>query len=83
MSVPNEIISSIILQYKGKRTGFRLTLQNIFMFLFLGNGAREVLVNWRCFQLETIDAHSVPWPGMRFESRVINVMGLLVSENMR
>ena len=27
----------------GKRTGFRLTLQNIFMFLFLRNGVREVL----------------------------------------
>jgi len=80
---PNQIFPEVILQCKSNRTGLQLTCKNVFMFLFLGNGAREVPINWRCFQLETIYAHSVPWPSMRFESRVINVMGLLVSENMR
>jgi len=42
MWVPNQIFSKIILQYRGKRTGVRLTLQNIFMFFFLGNGVREI-----------------------------------------
>ena len=33
---------SALMMYKGKRAGLRLTLQNAFMFLFLGNEVREV-----------------------------------------
>ena len=37
-----------MLLYRGKRTGFRLTLQNIFIFLFLGIEAQAVpYVGWR------------------------------------
>ena len=35
-------VSSIILLYKGKHIGFRLTFQNVFIFLFLDNGAWKV-----------------------------------------
>ena len=42
MWAPNHEFVNTILQYKGKCIGFWLTLQNIFMFLFLGNGAQEV-----------------------------------------
>jgi len=83
MPAPNQIISSIILQYKGKTYWASAHSSKYFYVFVLGNGTREVPVNWRCFQLETIDAYSVPWPGMRSESRVINMMSLLVSENMR
>jgi len=41
MWLPNQIFSNIILQYRCKRTGLRLTLQNVFMFLFLGNGVQK------------------------------------------
>jgi len=48
MRLPNQISPKIILQYRSKCTGLRLTLQNIFMFLFLGNGVRVVSpVFWR------------------------------------
>ena len=52
---PTNYFSSFILQYKGKRTEFRLTLQNVFIFLFLGNGAQKSFP-WirRYFQLKTI-----------------------------
>jgi len=40
MRPPNQIISNIILQYKGMRTRLWLTFANVFMFLFLGSGAR-------------------------------------------
>ena len=42
MRAPNHKFANTILQYKDKCAGPRLTLQNIFMFLFLGNRVREV-----------------------------------------
>ena len=42
MGAPNQIFSKVILQYKGKRAELRLTLQNVFLFCFLGNEVREV-----------------------------------------
>jgi len=33
---------SALMMYKGKRAGLRLTLQNAFMFLFLGKDVQEV-----------------------------------------
>ena len=45
---PNQIFPKIILQYRGKCAGHRLSLQNIFMFLFLGNEVRNISpVTWR------------------------------------
>ena len=37
MLPPNQIFSNVILKYRGKRAGLLLTLQNVFIFLFLGN----------------------------------------------
>jgi len=42
MQVPNQIFSKVILQYRGKRAGLWLTLQNIFVLLFLGTKVHEV-----------------------------------------
>jgi len=42
MRAPNQVVPKIILQYRSKRIALRLTLQNVFMFLFLGNGAQKV-----------------------------------------
>ena len=42
MRAPNQIFSKVILLYKGKRAGLRLTLQNVFVFLFLGNEVQKV-----------------------------------------
>jgi len=39
MRAPNQIISNVILQYRDKRTEFRLTLQMFYVFI-LGNGAQ-------------------------------------------
>jgi len=57
---PNHIFPSVILQYRGKRTEFRLTFQNVFMFL--RNGARKVFPSIRrCFQQNNmLEAHSAP-----------------------
>jgi len=43
MRAPNQTFSNVILQYRGKRAKFRLTLQNIFVFLLLGNEVQEVI----------------------------------------
>ena len=48
------------------------SLFQCFMFLFLGNGAREDSPSvQRYLHLKTIVAHSVLWPGMRFELGII------------
>jgi len=42
MRLPSQIFPKIILQHRGKRTRLLLTLQNVVMFLFLGNGVWDV-----------------------------------------
>jgi len=44
MQEPNQIVSKVILLYRGKRAVFQLTLKNIFLVLILGNEAQEVFL---------------------------------------
>jgi len=70
-----------ILQYRGKRIGFRLTLQNVFSFLFLDNGEQKVSPSIRrCFQLKPLEVHSAPWSGMRIQSSLMNATNSLMYE---
>ena len=71
MRPPNQIIANVILQYKDKRTGLRLTFQ---MFYVLGNGAQGNVGQFRgFFRLKTVEAHSAPWPGIRISFKLICV----------
>jgi len=46
---------------QGKCNGLRLTFQNVFMFLFLGDGAQKVPCPVRgAFNWKLVDAHSAP-----------------------
>jgi len=54
MQAPNQIIPRLILLYKNKCVEFQLTLQNIFVFLFLGKVARITitLMVWKGREIE-------------------------------
>jgi len=74
MRAPNQIFSRVIFLYRGKHTGLRHFLK-CFMFLFLGNGARKVFPSTQrsFFRWKPVDAHNVPWPGMKILFSIVSV----------